>query len=136
MHIPWNAIYGGIILGTAAGLYLLLRGKVLGCSGILYKATRPFSQAFDAPSLCFVLGLLGSGFLYSYLVPIPNPKVQFDTSWLFLLIGGFLVGLGTRLANGCTSGHGLCGLSLLRKRSMVAVAVFFSTGILSAWLFH
>lgn len=136
MHIPWNAIYGGILLGTATGLYLLLRGKVLGCSGILYKANRPFSKAFDAPSLSFVIGLLGSGLLYTYFSSIPNPKLIFNTPWPFLLLGGFFVGLGTRLANGCTSGHGLCGLSMLRTRSIVAVTVFFSMGILSAWLFH
>ena len=128
---PWSALAGGALIGLAASLLLVLRGRVAGISGIV-------AGLFLGPRgevgwrALFVAGLLSAGALGSWLAPArigSSPR-----SLLMLAVAGLLVGLGTRLGNGCTSGHGVCGLSRLSVRSLVATATFMATGILMTLL--
>lgn len=118
--------YGGILIGAAALLMLLANGRVLGVSGIvggiLSSSTRKQSWR-----LYFVAGLLAGGVLES----IGNPSVfafTLSRSWVAIIVAGLLVGYGARLGNGCTSGHGICGVSRLSRRSILATVLFIGTG--------
>jgi uncharacterized protein len=118
--------YGGILIGTAALLMLLANGRVLGVSGIvggiLSSSTRKQSWR-----LYFTGGLLAGGLLESF----GNPSVfafTLSRSWVAIVVAGLLVGYGARLGNGCTSGHGICGVSRLSRRSILATILFIATG--------
>lgn len=130
--IDLKVVMGGMLLGLSVGGFLLLRGRILGCSGLVYKSV----AKFDKDSIFFLLGMFSVGLLYNFLFDVPNPRAQFDLGYFTFILGGLLVGIGTYLGNGCTSGHGLCGLSLTRKRSIVAVSIFFPVAIITAWLVH
>ncbi len=136
MSMTLQIILGGILLGLSVGSYLLVRGRILGCSGMLFRLANLSAKSVDMDSVLFILGLILSGAIYSFFIGVPNPNAVFQQSYTSLFIGGLLVGAGTFLANGCTSGHGLCGLSLMRKRSIVAVGIFFPTAILVSWIVH
>ncbi len=131
-----QVVLGGVLLGLAAGLMLLLRGKVLGCSGILFRTWDLTTHTLNMENLLFLAGLFLSGLLFNYYQNIPNPTSLFKTNYWLMVLGGVLVGSGTFLSNGCTSGHGLCGLSLWRKRSIIAVCVFFPVAIIISHLVH
>jgi uncharacterized membrane protein YedE/YeeE len=118
---------GGLLIGLAAALYLLLDGRISGISGILGGALRWRSRGF-ARSLAFVAGLMLGPALYRASFG-HWPAVHVDASFVVLALSGVLVGFGARLGSGCTSGHGVCGLGRLSSRSMVAVATFMSTAI-------
>ena len=121
------ATAGGLLIGTAAALLLLLSGRIAGVSGIAARATRisgggtPSSQA-----AAFIVGLPAGAALVSALVR--QPHVEVTSSAPLLLVAGLLVGFGTRLGNGCTSGHGVCGLARLSPRSLAATMTFVATG--------
>jgi uncharacterized membrane protein YedE/YeeE len=136
MIIDMTIILGGILLGLASGILLLVRGQILGCSGKLFRSWDFAGFKPDLDNLLFTLGLLISGIIFNAIQDVPNPFAVFNIKPWHLFIGGFLVGGGAYLGNGCTSGHGLCGMSLLRKRSIIAVAVFFPVAIITAWLVH
>lgn len=136
MIIEIHVVLGGILLGLAAGIMLLIQGKILGCSGILFRSLDFASYRSNIDNILFILGLFLSGIIFNYVHVIPNPTTIFKTNPWLLILGGILVGGGTSLGNGCTSGHGLCGLSLLRKRSIVAVSIFFPVAIITSWLIH
>ncbi|MCE0723020.1 MULTISPECIES: YeeE/YedE family protein [Legionella] len=136
MIIEKQVILGGILLGIAAGIMLLVRGRVLGCSGILFRAWNFETYRPNIDNISFIAGLFLSGVLFNFLQTVPNPIAVFKTNHELLMLGGILVGGGTYLGNGCTSGHGLCGISLLRKRSLVAVSIFFPVAIITSWLIH
>jgi uncharacterized membrane protein YedE/YeeE len=122
---PVAALVGGLIIGVAAALLWLVNGRVAGISGI---AAGLFARDGEARwRLAFVAGLVGGGALMHLVRPTAFGLPHGGTATL--LVGGVLVGVGTRLANGCTSGHGLCGTSRLAPRSLVATAVFFAVGI-------
>lgn len=123
---PVMPLVGGLLIGLAAALFLLLNGRIAGISGLLALATRialtggPWSQA-----TAFIVGLpIGAG-LCALL--IRRPEVAMTSSVPLLLVAGLLVGYGTRLGNGCTSGHGVCGLSRLSPRSIAATLVFMAS---------
>lgn len=134
MNIDWNhftpgpSLVGGVLLGLAAALFILLNGRILGISGIVAGLLPP--QRGDALwRICFVLGLFTAPLVVSLLAPegwIDAPRIEASTG--SVLLSGMLVGLGTRYAAGCTSGHGVCGLSRLSPRSMVATALFMTAG--------
>lgn len=136
MIFDLDVLLGGALLGLASGIMLLVQGKILGCSGILFRSLDCTSYRRNSNNILFILGLFLSGVLFNLIQTIPNPVVIFKTQPWLLLLGGGLVGGGTYLANGCTSGHGLCGISLLRKRSIVAVSIFFPVAIITSWLIH
>lgn len=121
---------GGVLIGLTTAAYLLLTGKVVGISGILAQAL--FSKDRFLP-LLFVIGLIIGGSAYGILVQpsVPFPEVR---SPLLLIISGLLVGYGTRLGSGCTSGHGVCGISRLSPRSLIATAIFMTTAIITVYI--
>ncbi len=117
---------GGFLIGTASAILLLGNGRIAGVSGILGGVLARISEMRGAgEGLAFIAGLIGLPALYALTVGAPAITV---TSSAFLLVtGGLLVGFGTRLGSGCTSGHGICGLSRLSPRSLVATGVFMGT---------
>jgi uncharacterized protein len=128
---PWSSLAGGLLLGLATALFLLLNGRVLGISGILGGLVRP--RAGDIGwRLAFVAGLLVAPTLWHLSAP-PTP-FRLEAGWAVLVAAGLLVGWGTRHASGCTSGHGVCGLSRLSPRSLVATLTFMLTGFATVFL--
>jgi uncharacterized membrane protein YedE/YeeE len=119
-------LLGGLLIGTASALLLLGNGRIAGISGILggVLAGIPRMQGI-AEGMAFLIGLIGLPFLYT--VALDAPTITVTTSAPLLLIGGLLVGFGSRLGAGCTSGHGVCGLSRLAPRSLAATGVFMAT---------
>lgn len=128
--INWlAAVTGGLLIGLSATLLLLFNGSVAGISGIFRKAL----SSGSAESMLFIMGLVAGAAWYELgLATTPTPKPSADV-WM-MLVGGLLVGIGARLSNGCTSGHGVCGLGFLSLRSLVAVLTFMTTGIITVWV--
>ena len=128
---PWASLAGGVLIGVAAAMLLLLNGRIAGVSGILGRllvAGRP-----DVGwRIAFLLGLLIAPAVYHLFVRTPFPRIEagFGT----LLIAGLLVGLGTSYGSGCTSGHGVCGLSRLSPRSLVATIAFMVAGMATVFI--
>lgn len=120
--IPWYSLFGGMLLGVSATLLLLLNGKVAGISGILGGLFTPKAQD-TAWRWIFIIGLVVGGVFGVRLFAAEVP-LQYSSSTGMLIIAGLLVGLGTRLGNGCTSGHGICGIGRLSLRSIVATGIF------------
>jgi uncharacterized membrane protein YedE/YeeE len=136
MIIEMQVVFGGVLLGFAAGLMFLVRGKILGCSGILFRTWDLTTQKLNTENLLFLAGLFLTGLIFNYIQNVPNPTALFKMNHWLMVLGGILVGSGTFLSNGCTSGHGLCGLSLWRKRSIIAVCIFFPVAIVTSLLVH
>lgn len=128
---PWMALAGGIVLGLASALFILFNGRVLGISGIVGGLLRP--KAGDVLwRLSFLLGMLVAPSLYvAFVGPM---QATIDASWAMVIVAGLLVGLGTRYGSGCTSGHGVCGLSRLSPRSLVATLTFMAAGFITVFL--
>lgn len=120
--IPWYSLFGGMLLGVSATLLLLLNGKVAGISGILNGLFTPKAQD-TAWRWLFIIGLVAGGVFGVRLLAAEVP-LQYSSSTGMLIIAGLLVGVGTRLGNGCTSGHGICGIGRLSLRSIVATGIF------------
>jgi len=128
---PLSALIGGLLIGTAATLYVLFNGRIAGISGIVGGLLRPLAGDV-AWRIAFVLGLLMAPLLYRLNAPLPT--LQIDAGYPLLIVAGMLVGIGTRYGAGCTSGHGVCGLSRLSPRSGVATAVFMSAGFATVFV--
>ena len=125
--LPLQAVVGGLFIGCASGVYMLAAGRIAGNSGTIKSL---IVGPREATKLSFLTGLFGGGVLGASLLPssfeiLPSPSP-------LVAMAGLLVGLGTALANGCTSGHGLCGLSRLSLRSLVAVPTFMAAAIATA----
>ena len=129
---PIPSLLGGIILGVAAALYVLLHGRILGISGIVSGLLHP-KLADSAWRLSLVLGLISAPFLAALFFGI-IPVVEIDSGWLAIVIAGLLVGFGAQYGSGCTSGHGICGLSRLSPRSLVATLAFMSAGFVIVFI--
>jgi uncharacterized membrane protein YedE/YeeE len=128
---PWAALAGGMALGLASALFVLLNGRILGISGIVGGLLRP--RAGDTGwRVAFVLGMLAAPGLSWLLVGPMQARV--DASWGTVVLAGLLVGAGTRYGAGCTSGHGVCGLSRLSPRSLVATLAFMGAGFITVFL--
>lgn len=115
---------GGLMIGLSAALYLVLNGRVAGISGLAAAAVGLSSGAPRALGLSFLVGLLGGAAAASAV--IRQPELEITSSLGLLVIGGLLVGFGTRLGSGCTSGHGVCGLARLSPRSIAATGLFMA----------
>ena len=127
-----TALAGGVLIGVSATLLLWLNGRIAGVSGVLNGVLFP-KRADIAWRIAFLVGLVGAGGLYLALVPGEFvPREGF--SRIALVVAGLLVGFGTRMGNGCTSGHGVCGLGRLSLRSLVAVGVFMATAIATTFV--
>ncbi|ELR65525.1 Putative transmembrane protein [Photobacterium marinum] len=130
--IPLNALLGGMLLGVSAVLLLMVNGRVAGISGIVAGLLKPQKGEFSWRFL-FVLGMILAGLIAPYL-GFDFPQTLPVTSTLMLVIAGLLVGLGTKLGNGCTSGHGICGVGRLSKRSIVATGVFMAAAAITVFI--
>lgn len=122
---PWSALTGGAIIGVAAVLFALFNGRVAGISGIVGGLLRPSFPDW-AWRAAFVAGLVVAPFVYRLFAGPPDLTIGAD--YPTLAIAGLLVGLGTRYGSGCTSGHGVCGVSRLSPRSLVATLAFMAAG--------
>lgn len=128
----WAALAGGVLIGLSATLLLWLNGRVAGVSGILNGVLFP-RRGDVAWRAMFLVGLVVAAGLYMALVPgAPIPRTEFSRS--ALVVAGLLVGFGTRMGNGCTSGHGVCGLGRLSMRSLAAVVTFMATAIATTFI--
>lgn len=131
---PWSSLAGGVLIGLAAALFVLLNGRILGISGILGGLLTP-KQGDTGWRIAFLLGLFAAPFVYALLAPagfITAPTI--NAGWGLLVLAGLLVGIGTRYGAGCTSGHGVCGLSRLSPRSLVATLSFMGAGFAVVFL--
>ena len=129
---PVPALLGGIMLGIAATLYILLHGRILGISGIISGLLSPKSGDVNW-RLILVLGILSAPFWAALLFDI-HTKAVIDADWLAIVIAGLLVGFGANYGSGCTSGHGICGLSRLSPRSLIATLTFMGAGFLMVFV--
>ncbi len=128
-----TALFGGILMGISATVLLAFNGRIAGISGIVNGAI--WGDARENWRWIFLTGmLLGGAFYENLLAPKPTPISTFAP--LTMIVGGFLVGFGTRLCSGCTSGHGVCGLGRLSPRSFVAVIVFLTTASITVFITH
>lgn len=128
---PWASLAGGVLIGLATALFLLFNGRIAGISGILGGLLRP-AKGDIGWRIAFVLGLVISPFLFGLIAPLP--EVQVDAGTATLIAAGILVGVGTRYGSGCTSGHGVCGLSRRSPRSVVATASFMFAGFVTVYM--
>jgi len=128
---PWMSLAGGLLIGTGIALFALLAGRIAGISGIVGGLLRP-KPGETGWRLAFLAGLVGAPFAYALFVPLPEVRV--DAGVPVLLLAGLLVGVGTRYGSGCTSGHGICGLSRRSPRSIAATAAFMGAGFITVWL--
>ncbi len=128
---PWSAFAGGMLIGLAAAMFVLLNGRIAGISGVIGGLLKPV-KGDVAWRAVFVLGLVGSPWLYALFAALPQPRI--DGSFSALVIAGLLVGVGTRYGSGCTSGHGVCGLARLSPRSMVATVAFMAAGFVTVFV--
>lgn len=129
---PWASLAGGLMLGLASALFILLNGRILGISGIVGGLLRP--RTGDTTwRMAFVAGLLVAPVLYWLLTGATVPAT-IDAGWGTVVLAGLLVGVGTRYGAGCTSGHGVCGLSRLSPRSLVATLAFMAAGFVTVFV--
>lgn len=128
---PWASLAGGVLIGLAAALLVLFNGRIAGISGILGGLLRP--RAGDVGwRAAFVLGLVAAPVLWRLFAELP--PLRLEAGYVLLAAAGLLVGVGTRCGSGCTSGHGVCGLSRLSPRSLVATLTFMATGFATVYV--
>ena len=130
MHDFLSAFLGGLLLGVSVVGYLYIHGQIAGISGLIGQVLNPQS-IFKTPTLWFLLGLIIIPFVYGLCI---QPEIELNTSPWMMVIAGLLVGFGTRLGSGCTSGHGICGISRLSRRSILATAVFMWAGFMTVYV--
>lgn len=130
---PWSSLAGGVLIGLAASMMILMNGRIAGISGIVGSISS--AHRADIPwRVAFIAGLVFSPFLYGMLGNAP--QFNLDASNMQIVIAGLLVGLGSRFGSGCTSGHGVCGIARLSLRSIVATVVFISAGVVTVYVTH
>jgi uncharacterized membrane protein YedE/YeeE len=127
---PWTALAGGALIGLAASLFALMNGRVAGISGLLGSVLERGEGGGE--KALFLLGLLLSPLLWQLFTSLPT--VEINSGWLALIIAGVAVGIGTRYGSGCTSGHGVCGLSRLSPRSLAATLSFMAAGFATVFV--
>ena len=130
---PVASTIGGILIGLSAVLLMLFNGRIAGISGILARVFPPYSGADAASAVAFVVGLMAAPLCYSAVTGEPVFQTV-SANAVLMAIAGLLVGFGTVYGSGCTSGHGVCGLARLSRRSFVATAVFMAMGFLTVFV--
>ena len=128
---PWSALAGGLLIGLATAMFALLNGRVAGISGVLGGLFKPVRGDIGWRA-AFIAGIVAAPAIYALVATLP--AMQIDASYAMLIAAGLLVGVGTRYGSGCTSGHGVCGLSRLSPRSLVATAAFMVAGFIVVFL--
>ncbi|HCG5528087.1 hypothetical protein CGI86_16055 [Vibrio parahaemolyticus] len=130
--IPWESLFGGILLGISATILLLVNGKIAGISGIMNGIMSPKKGDYSW-RLLFAVGMIAGGLISILMLGVAVPSTA-NLSLGMVIAAGLLVGIGTRLGNGCTSGHGICGMGRLSKRSIVATCVFMAVAGLTVFV--
>ncbi|MEK0418803.1 MAG: hypothetical protein RI949_2809 [Pseudomonadota bacterium] len=136
LFTPGRSLLGGLLIGVATALYLWGTGRIAGIATLL---AAPMKALWERSSLgaqrqrvLFLVGLLVAPWAWKHVAPMPPSSV--DVSWPVLVLAGLLVGVGSRMGNGCTSGHGICGLSRLSLRSLVNVLTFMVSGVITVFV--
>ena len=133
---PWASLAGGLLIGLASALYVLGNGRIAGIAGIVGSPLRALATggrlAPERSRLLFILGLLVAPWAWQLFAPLPAATVS--AGWPLLVLAGLLVGVGVRMGNGCTSGHGVCGLSRLSLRSLANVMAFMGAGFATVFV--
>jgi uncharacterized protein len=130
---PGTSLAGGVLIGVSASLLWATHGRIAGITGIVGESLRQRGRDLEW-RLLFLAGLVGGGRLIGWFWPAASGARLLRPGLVGLLVAGFLVGFGTRLGNGCTSGHGVCGIGRLSPRSIVATGVFMATGMAAVWI--
>ncbi|WP_203342479.1 YeeE/YedE family protein [Vibrio diabolicus] len=130
--IPWESLFGGLLLGISATILLLVNGKIAGISGIMNGIMSPKKGDYSW-RLLFAVGMIAGGLISVLMLGVAVPSTA-NLSLGMMIAAGLLVGIGTRLGNGCTSGHGICGMGRLSKRSIVATCVFMAVAGLTVFV--
>jgi len=128
---PWTALAGGLLIGLAAAVFILFNGRIAGISGILGGLLRP-ARGDVGWRLAFLAGLMVAPIVYGMAAALPAVRVEAGAGTL--VVAGLLVGVGTRYGAGCTSGHGVCGISRMSPRSLVATAAFMFAGFVTVYI--
>lgn len=130
---PYTSLAGGILIGISASLLMYLNGRIAGISGIVNGIFKTSSLNEKVWRLTFIVGLISGAFVYAYFFPSSvEPREHVTTA--LLVAGGLIVGFGTAMGGGCTSGHGICGISRFSLRSITATAVFLLSGIITVYV--
>jgi uncharacterized membrane protein YedE/YeeE len=127
----WAALAGGMLIGLSAAVFVLFNGRIAGISGIL-GGLLEWPKGDIAWRVAFLAGLIGAPLVYGAVLTLP--EVRIDADFPTLIIAGLLVGVGTRYGSGCTSGHGVCGLSRMSPRSLVATVAFMLAGFATVFV--
>ena len=128
---PWSAAIGGVIIGLAVAMFVLVNGRIAGISGIVGGLLRP-APGDAGWRIAFVAGLIAAPLCFATVTTLP--PVVIEASYPTLIVAGLLVGIGTRYGAGCTSGHGVCGISRLSPRSIVATLSFMAAGVATVFV--
>lgn len=127
---PWSALAGGAVIGMAVAILVLFNGRIAGISGVLGGLFKAQKDDMDW-RIAFVSGLIAAPLVWQLFLSLP--AIHIDGSYAMMAMAGLVVGLGTRYGSGCTSGHGVCGLSRLSPRSVIATLVFMGTGFVTVY---
>lgn len=130
MHDFLIAFIGGLMLGLSVVGYLYVNGRIAGISGLIGQVLNSKTM-FKTPAIWFLSGLILTPFIYGLFV---QPEIELNASPLMMIVAGLLVGFGTRLGSGCTSGHGICGISRMSKRSFIATMTFMLAGFVAVYI--
>jgi len=128
---PWTSLAGGLLIGLATVIFLMFNGRIAGISGIVGGLVKP-KRGDISWRVAFVSGLVLSPLAYALVFTLP--KIQVEANYYVLIVAGLLVGIGTRYGSGCTSGHGVCGLSRRSPRSIVATMGFMLAGFVTVYI--
>jgi uncharacterized membrane protein YedE/YeeE len=128
---PWTALTGGALIGVASALFVLFNGRIAGITGIMGGLIRPKARDISW-RVAFILGLIMAPIVWQLFSPIPTIDIEANNT--LLAIAGLIVGISTRYGSGCTSGHGVCGISRLSPRSIIATLAFMGTGFLTVYV--
>lgn len=128
---PWSSLAGGVLIGAAAAMFMLFNGRIAGISGILGGLLKPATHDM-AWRVAFIAGLVAAPVVFGLFAKLPVLRI--DAQWGALIVAGLLVGVGSRYGSGCTSGHGVCGLSRLSPRSLAATVAFMGAGFLTVFV--
>ncbi len=129
---PWTSLAGGMLIGSAAAILILVNGRIAGISGIAGNLLGKSTNGERWWRVAFLLGLCSAPWLWRIAQPLPMPQI--DANRAMLILAGLLVGLGTRYGSGCTSGHGVCGMARGSMRSLMATLLFMSAGFITVFL--
>jgi uncharacterized protein len=128
---PWTSLAGGVLIGLAASLFVVANGRIAGISGLLGSVMESGAEGRGEKAL-FLAGLLLAPLVWGLFAVLP--QIEFQSGALGLVCAGLLVGIGTRFGSGCTSGHGVCGVSRMSPRSLVATGAFMASGFATVFV--